>query len=195
MRSFLQQKWIRWLLISVVFIGSVAAIIELSLFIESSKQAQILVQNYGYAGVTLIAFVTGLNILIPIPPAAFIPIFVAGGLAMPWVVVYLVIGTTVADMIAYGVGRMGRMYVTSRYPTTYARVRALREKHIHWMPWFVLIYASIVPFPNEAFLVPFGVMGVRWYTFIVPLLVGTVLYHSLTVLGISNVFLYIVDSM
>lgn len=172
------------LLIGAAFI----AVLYAATHILDSSEAQALVQQYGYLGVVVIAFIGGLNLFVPIPAPTFTPIFLAGGLSLPWIVFWLVIGTTIADLVAFFFGRVGRLYITDRYPKTYAQLRRLRENHVHYIPWFVLGYASFVPFPNEAFLVPLGILGIRLRTFVIPLIVGSAVYHTLVALGVSNIF-------
>lgn len=118
------------LLIGVVF----AAVLYVATQILNSQEAQALVQQYGYLGVVVIAFIGGLNLFVPIPAPTFTPIFLAGGLSLPWIILWLVIGTTLADLLAFFFGRLGRLYVTSQYPKTYAYLRALRKNHVHYIP-------------------------------------------------------------
>ena len=172
------------LLISTVFIG----VLQLASYVLDNAEAQALIQKYGYLGVLIIAIIGGLNFLVPIPAPTFTPIFLAGGLSLPWIIVWLVIGTTIAELLGFGFGKLGKLYVTDQYPKTYARLESLRQNHIHWIPWFVLGYASFVPFPNEAFLIPLGILGIRLRTFILPLIVGSAVYHTLVALGVSNIF-------
>jgi len=50
---------------------------------------------------------------------------------------------------------------------------------------FVGVYATVVPLPNEAILIPLALAGVSWRLLIVPLLVGALLIQTLLVAGIS----------
>lgn len=174
------------LFISLVFIG----ILQLSSYILDSTEAQALVQQYGYLGVLVIAIIGGLNFVVPIPAPTFTPIFLAGGLSLPWIIMWLVIGTTIADLIGFFFGKLGKLYVTKQYPKTYARLASLRENKVRYIPWFVLGYAAFIPFPNEAFLIPLGILGIRLRTFILPLIVGTTIHQGLLAIGVSNIFTY-----
>lgn len=183
-----KRRALKGLGLVVLVVSAFIAVLYAATYILDSSAAQALVQQYGYLGVVVIAFIGGLNFIIPIPAPTFTPIFIAGGLSLPWIIFWLVVGTAIADLLAFYFGRAGRLYVTDAYPKTYEKLRELRTKNIRYIPWFVLGYASFVPFPNEAFLIPLGLLGVRLRTFILPLLVGSAIHQTLIALGVSNIF-------
>jgi membrane protein DedA with SNARE-associated domain len=156
--------------------------------VEQSTVAQGLVASFGYLGVLFIAIIAGLNAIIPIPAATFVPIFIAGGLVMPFIIAMLALGTIIADLVGYYLGRYGSTYVTMHYPRTYAKIKQLHETHSVWLPWFVLIYASFVPFPNEAYLIPFGILGIPLRIWILPVIIGAIIYQTLSAYGVENIF-------
>jgi membrane protein DedA with SNARE-associated domain len=170
--------------------GAFVLTLILARLVEQSEIAHQLVQSFGYAGVLIIAIIAGLNALVPIPAATFVPVFLAGDLTMPLIIATLAAGTVIADIASYFLGRFGRDTVSERYPRTCARFRDLHEKHTRWLPYAVFAFAAFVPFPNEAFLVPFGVLGVSLWRFIVPVILGAIVYQTLAAYGVENIFRY-----
>lgn len=158
--------------------------------VEKSTVAQELVATFGYLGVLVIAVVAGLNALVPVPAATFVPIFLAGGLSMYLIIATLVAGTIIADLIGFYVGRFGSTFVTEHYPRTYERIKSLHENNSRWLPLFVFGYAAFIPFPNEAYLIPFGILGIPLRRFIVPVMLGATVYQTLASYGVENVFRY-----
>ena len=144
--------------------------------------------SYGYLAVLLIALVAGLNAVVPVPAATFVPVFTEAGLEFPFIILMLVIGTTIADMIGYALGRVSRDYVEEKYPRTYLRLRAIHDRNQRWMLPAIAFYAAFVPLPNELILIPLALMGFRLRTILVPLIIGTTINQTLLAYGFGSVF-------
>ena len=164
------------------------AIIEATSFVHTDSGVQSLIAQYGYVGILVMAIIAGMNIFVPIPAATFTPIFAAAGLWMPLIVLMLIIGTTIADIAGYTIGRLGKEFTSEHYPRTYARIFSLNERNHALLLPFIFIYSAFVPFPNEAFLIPLALVGVRLRTFILPLILGTTVNQILFAYGIQNIF-------
>lgn len=172
------------LVLVVVLVGALFA----AEAVEQNDLAQELVQRFGYSGVALLAVIAGLNALVPIPAATFVPVFLAGGLILPLIAAALTIGTIIADLIGFYLGRFGSRFVTIHYPQTYERFKNLHEHNSRWLPVFVLLYATFVPFPNEAYLIPFGILGVPLKRFILPMMLGAAIHQTALAYGVGNIF-------
>ena len=172
------------ILITAVWVSS----LFLANFVARNEIAQELVGNFGYIGVTIIAIVSGLNILVPVPAAAFVPIFTAAGLWLPFIIAALVIGTTIADLVGYYFGRWSKSFIESHYPRTYTRIKVLDERHHNWILPTVFLYAALLPFPNEAIIIPLALLGFRFRTFLWPLVAGTIINQTALAYGATNIF-------
>lgn len=182
------KNWSRFLLTSVLLLVTLTGVFHLAQFIVEDTTAQTLVQNFGYWGVLLVSYIAGLNAIVPVPAGSFVPIFVAGGLAMPLIITMLVIGTFLADMTAYFAGLLGRKIATNKYPRLIHYSTILKEKNKFYVVLGVFLYATFSPLPNELILVPLALMGTPLLLLVPPLLVGTILYQSAFALGITELF-------
>jgi Predicted membrane protein len=106
-------------------LGIVALSFVLADYIRTNDVAQGLVQTLGYAGVFIIAFLFNLNLVLPIPPASFLPVFTAAGLNFWLSILTITAGTLVADFVGYAVGSLSRKAVANRFPQTVTRVEAI----------------------------------------------------------------------
>lgn len=176
-------------LITALILGFVSAAFYLAGYVEQHDTAKEIVNQFGYVGVIVVALVAGLNAVVPVPAATFVPVFLAAGLTMPLIIVSLVIGTTIADLIGYQLGRWGKRLVSKQYPRTHDRIQALQERHRKLLIPFVFCYSAFVPFPNEAIMIPLALSGVHLRIFIIPLVLGTVINQSLLAYGVNNIFL------
>jgi membrane protein YqaA with SNARE-associated domain len=157
---------------------------------EAVKQA---VAMYGYIGVFLVAFVSGLNLVVPIPATAFIPLFLEAGLVFSVSVMVMSAGMTVADGIAYAFGFLGRTaYATVQgNGKAIRRLEAIRRRHRHGPLLALLAFASFVPLPNEVMVIPLGVLGYR-PTYILPIVfVGNIIFNTLYASGIVRLFQFV----
>lgn len=158
----------------LVFIG----VFLISDSLAQNEQVAVAVQEFGYFGVVIVAVIAGLNVIVPIPAATFTPIFTAAGLAIPFIVISLALGTLIADFTGYLLGSVSRSMVDKRYPKMqqfFSELKTNREKLI--VP-VIFLYAAFAPFPNEALLVPLGLAGVRFNTIIIPLILGNLINQS-----------------
>lgn len=191
MRKFLNaRKVIHASILLTAFVAALVTSFYIAKAVEDSDVAQQMVAEVGYLGVLIIAVIAGVNALVPVPAATFIPIFTAGGLSLHITVATLVAGTIIADLIGFYLGRFGSTFVVEHYPKTYARFAKLHEDNSRWLPVFVFLYAAFVPFPNEAYLIPFGVIGIPLKRFIIPLILGASVYQALAAYGVQNIFQY-----
>lgn len=191
MREYLTFKKVLGL---TVFLLGVVAIMVASFFfadyVASSSGAQTVISQFGYLGVIVISFIAGFNIILPVPPATFVPIFLAAGLTMPIIIACLVAGTLIADLAGYLIGTWGRGVIEDNYPKTTRLFTKIRDQHYHLIAPLVFLFAAFVPLPNEAFVIPLAMMSVPVRNFIVPLVLGTTVYHLITVYGVQNLFAY-----
>ena len=156
--------------------------------LTQDEQARQLVNNFGYLGVVVISFIAGLNAIVPVPAGSFVPIFTAAGLELPLIIIGLIIGTTLADLLAWYIGVLGRKLTIDNYPRLATFVRRVRGQHIWFVIGFVFIYASVAPLPNEVILVPLALTGIRLRVLIIPLLLGTIIYNTILALTAQSLF-------
>jgi len=147
------------------------------------------VAQYGYFGIFVAAFVSGLNFIVPVPAVAFFPLFLEVGLGYWATILLIVVGVTCADMVAYFLGRVGYNVLT-RVPNnkTLLRLVALGEKY-HWAPLGVLfLFASFAPMPNELLLVPMGFLGYRFRHIFPVVFAGNFVFNTLYSTGVLSIF-------
>ena len=168
--------------------GIVAFALWLGTLVRENEALQALVRQYGYMGIFVVAIISGFNIAVPIPAAAFIPVFVESGFSVWPVVGLIALGTTIADLAAFGVGKVGRsLLLTVRQDHIRARLDSLQLR-FPWAPMFVLfLFAAFVPLPNELLLVPFAFLGYRVWRILPPLILGNSVFNALAAFGIAGI--------
>ena len=155
--------------------------------VRTDESARAIVESYGYIGILVTAIVAGLNFVVPVPAAAFTPVFLEAGFSWFTIIALLVIGTLLADTIGYFLGRAGRQIADEDAPWV-NRMESFIEKRPRLVVPVVFLYASFMPLPNELILIPLGLAGHRFVTLILPLLLGNVVHQTLVSLGFSSVF-------
>lgn len=176
----------------ILFLGLISAALFgsflLADYIANDHTSRELIQDYGYFGILLVSFVAGLNFIVPIPAATFVPVFTAGGISLPEIILFLVLGTMAANLLSYYLGRYGGTITNSHYPTIQKKLLSLYRGKSKWLPYFVFGFAAFIPLPDEVYLIPLGIIGVKLKQFIIPLVLGTATYQTLATLGVDNLF-------
>lgn len=186
MKSRVLTITVRAVILAVV----VALIFSFARVVQENESIRNLINSYGYVGVFVISLISGFNLVVPIPAASFLPVFLEAGLKYPVTILLITLGMTMADSIAYFVGGVGKD-VLSQSPAAERRVARLikiRDQH-SWIPLaFLFIFASIAPVPNEVLLVPFAFLGYR-YLYIIPIVfAGNLIFNVLYSAGVINLF-------
>ena len=179
---------LRFAFLAVVITAVWISALYLADYVANNSMAQNLVGQFGYLGILVIAIISGVNILVPVPAASFVPIFTAAGLWLPIIILMLVVGTTIADLIGYLIGQWSREFAQEHYPRTYKKVVSLNENHHRLLIPFVFVYAALVPFPNEAILIPLALIGIRFHAILIPLILGNIINQTALAYGATNIF-------
>lgn len=161
---------------------------ELTHLVSVDTQAQMWVQQFGYWGVLLVSFLTGLSAVSPIPTGVFTPIFLEAGLWLPFIIGAMVVGTTLADLVAYFTALAGRTIALEKYPTLLRHTENLRQKNRWYIIIGMTIWAAAVPLPNELPLIACALIGIRLRLLLLPLMAGTLVFHSLFSFGTLRLF-------
>lgn len=178
------KTWLHFAAVAVIF----ALGIWLGHLATANGAVRSLVADYGYIGIFIVAIVSGFNIAIPVPAIAFLPAFLASGLDFWTVITVITVGVSLADCIAFLLGRTGRKLVPAKYTGTIRKLERIRERY-HWAPLaLLLVWATIAPLPNEVIVIPLGLMGYRLYHIVPMVIVGNFIFNTLTGLGILTVF-------
>ena len=160
--------------------------------IQNNSTAAEIVGNYGYFGAFIISIIGGLNLVVPVPAVAFLPVFLESGLNFWFLILIMGIGVTLADSVAFFVGKLGHEFAHhAGHGASLRWVRHVRERH-PLAPFFAAFFFSVfVPLPNEILMVPLGFLGYR-FVYIFPIvLVGNLFFHLLYAtgtLGILHIF-------
>lgn len=147
-----------------------------------------LVAGYGYSGIFVVAVISGFNLAVPVPAASFIPVFTAAGLNF-WVTVAIIaIGVTLADSIAYLIGKTGHQLVSAQNSGLSAYLEKLRARHSWWPIALLYLFAAFVPIPNEVLVIPLAFAGYKISHLLPALLLGNATFNILAGLGVINLF-------
>lgn len=172
--------------LKIALIALVAALaVGAGIWISGNGAAIEAVQRFGYFGVAAIAFISGFNVIVPIPAAVFLPVFLGGGLELPQTVIAMSIGMTMADTLAFLLGYHGRTAIeNTKVKRMCRKLDALREKWSYAPVIAMFFYAMLVPFPNEVMALPLGLMGYKLRTVIIPLFLGNIVFNFILTRGV-----------
>lgn len=162
--------------------------IYLTNHVTNDLSAQQFIQQFGYIGIFLISFITGLSLISPVPAATFSPIFTAGGISLFTTITLAVIGTMCANFISYFIGRLGHDFTNTHYPKIQKKIFSIYLEKRVLLPYLVFGFTAFIPIPDEVYLIPLGVIGVKIREFILPLFLGTVFFQTVTAFGFHNIF-------
>ena len=158
--------------------------------LSSNIQLRNVITSAGIFGPILVALVSGLNPLLPMPPSTFAPLFIESGFSPALVIAGFVIGTTVADSIGYFIGWIGSGYANRSYPEYTERISRFLFDHHHWVLPVTFLYFTFAPLPNEIILIPLALSGYHYRILIIPIIIGNIIHHTLLVLGYQTVFTF-----
>lgn len=172
----------------VVFVLIVMLALWLSAIARDNLAIQNMVSDYGYVGVFIAAVFSGFNLVVPVPVIAFLPLFVVSGLSQ-WITIALIIlGVTIADMLAYYLARMGKHLSPSSLENKTRGISMFLDRHRRLSLVSLFIFAAIIPLPNEILVLPMAFLGYRLLSLFIPVLLGNTVFNTLSMLGVVNIF-------
>ena len=155
--------------------------------IESPRVPGLLAAG-GYFGVFVFSFINGCIIFVPIVTASFVPALVASGLEVLPLILIITLGMTLADSVAFFLGRLGRAQVLASNGRLASFLATAGAKH-SWLPLVVVaLWAAFVPLANEVILFPVGLLGYRAHQVIPMLVLGSLTLNTLFSLGFLGIF-------
>jgi len=174
---------------STLLVAFIIAAFYLARIAQENEPVRMLVADYGYVGIFVTSVVSGFNLVVPIPAIAFLPLFLESGLSFALIILFISAGVTLADTVAYFIGRAGRHImshsVEERVLVNLERVRA----RYHWAPITVLfLFAAFAPLPNEIVMVPLGLLGYRLLTVLPVAVAGNLVFNALYATGTIGLF-------
>lgn len=173
----------------IIALAIIVVAFWLAQYIKDSEFARGVVGSYGYIGVFVISFISGLNLIVPVPAFSFVPLFLESGLTIWMIIVVMTIGMAFADSIAYFIGYSGRKLAkTWGTGKTFKHLDVLQHRY-YWGPVVILfLYATLVPFPNELILIPLGFLGYKLRHLFLPYFAGNLIFNTFASFGIVNLF-------
>lgn len=137
----------------------------------------------GYPGLFLAAAISGFNVLVPVPVAGFTPALTSAGYDPIWVIVVFSLGMSVGDFAGYVLGMLGRNASGRRAPRWVETLHGWSvDRPIAFMA-AIFLYASLVPMPNELFVIPLAFARVAWHRLLIPIGFGHIVLNSLIFAG------------
>ena len=172
----------------IALIGVIIFAFYLARVAQESEFLRNAVADYGYIGILIIAFISGFNLFIPVPAVAFIPLFLESGLNFLIIISLVTLGVTLADSIAYWIGRLGHTIFFKLDSKVFNIIQNLREKY-HRAPFIILfLFAAFMPLPNEILVIPLGAMKYSFKYIFLSVLAGNFLFNFLYTMGIIEIF-------
>jgi len=179
---------IEFLALFALMVSIIMSAFYLAEYIGTNDATRVLVEKFGILGIIAVAFVGGLNLVVPVPAATFTPLFVAANFSMLTIISALVIGTLLADLLGYQIGKWGKRSTEVHFPKFHNWLVSLKKKHHHLILPGIFLYSAFIPLPNETILIPLGLMGYRYWTIALPLFLGTLVNQLLYAYGFVSIF-------
>lgn len=146
----------------VILIAVLVAAVWVATSIGEYETLRMLVAQWGYPALFLIAVISGFSLIAPVPAVAFVPLVVAAGLNFWIALLIVVVGMTVGDGFGIFLGHTGRGVVDEWVEVRWLqRVERLITRWKIKPEFLAFLYAAFVPLPNELLLVPLSFLGRR----------------------------------
>lgn len=156
---------------------------------HENETIRAVVASYGYVGLLAVAFLSGFNLAVPVPAVAFLPLFLQSGLSFWPSIILIAVGTSLADVVAYFIGRAGRHAVHHfSHDGFVARLEHVRHRYPALPVVLLFCFVSFVPLPNEILVTPLGFLGYRIRRLLPVIFIGNMVFNLLYAAGIMTLF-------
>lgn len=177
----------------LIFQGiGLALVIGLAIYLghiaRESEEIRQAVSSYGYAGVLVVAMISGFNLVVPVPAASFMPLFLESGLHYWTTLAIITAGMTIADTVAYFLGNMGRTAVSESTENKFLnKLKKIHNDHKYAPLIILFFFAAFAPLPNEVLLIPFGFLGYKLRHVLPIVFLGNAVFNMLYTKGLTSI--------
>lgn len=180
-----KKLFLRLVVVLVLFAAAVWGAVSIS----ENASVQEIVARFGYGGLLAFAFVSGFNVIVPIPLVSFVPVFLASGLAFWPTVLTMTVGMTLGDVLGFFIGDTGRKLADPAMGESKMLRAIARFQNTHPLAPYVLLflYASLAPTPNELVVIPLSFAGFKLRYMLPVMLLGNGVFNTLASLGVRAV--------
>lgn len=177
------RRSLKWAWRGLLCVAMMALIVTCNRYVMGHPEIAGQLQAMGYPGLFIVAAISGFNVLVPLPVAGFTPALTSAGYD-PWTVVLVFsLGMSVGDVAGYLLGWWGRHASGVRVPKFVQTLQQWSEEKPLLFMAAIFLYASIVPVPNEVFVIPLAFARVAWHRLLIPVACGHLVLNSLIHLG------------
>jgi len=167
----------------------VSGMFYLANLVQENEALRETVVAYGYPGILIVSLISGFNLAVPIPAISFLPLFMESGLDFWTTIIVITIGVTIADTIAYFLGRFGFELTSGISEGKIFKKLASIHKQYPWGPPLLLFFfAALAPLPNEVLVIPMGFLGYRFIHIFPAVLLGNFIFNLLYSTGVITIF-------
>ena len=143
MPSLLKTVWKP--ICKIIFVALIVGVaLWLAIVAQQNSFIKDFVYEFGYIGVLVTSFVSGLNLVFPLPVTSFVPLFIESGLNF-WITMFVItVGLSIADSVAYVIGHSGRELATKwGEKKLFKRLDAIRANYPR-IPLIILFFYSFL---------------------------------------------------
>lgn len=179
----LRRRVVKWAFRVLVLAFVIALIVAANRYVAAHPEFGARLHELGYPGLFVAAAISGFNVLVPVPVAGFTPALQSIGFDPFWVIIVFSLGMSVGDSVGYLLGLLGRNASGRKAPRFVETLhRWSVERPIAFMA-AIFLYASLVPMPNELFVIPLAFARVAWHRLLIPVGLGHIVLNSLIFAG------------
>ncbi len=164
---------------ALIFIILIIAWSILLNYISPSEILESIGVHNGYIIVLIGGFLGGVSLFFPFPSYLLVLTFGAAGLNPILLGVTAALGVMFGESTSYLVGHASYRVLPSNW---HGKINKFNQWLMHKPPWAISLLLFIVgsiPFPNDYFLVPLGLVGYPFRKTIIPLALGNLTYNIL----------------
>lgn len=180
----------RYLWKAAALITVLAAVFWLTARALENPELVAFIADYGYLGIFVVAVVSGFSLLVPVPAASFASLLVEAGLSLSLVLIIITVGMTIGDCIGFLIGKAGRSLSGDEVKRHrwVGKLERMASRN-RFSPSIILFtYAAFIPLPNELVVTPLSFLGMRFWQFFLPVLLGNALFNSMVAAGFMSIF-------
>lgn len=174
------------------FVITIVVIVLIAWFNKWAITNDIVVEftrRFGYWGAFFSSFLSGFNVIVPIPIIGFYPFFIEAGLNSFLIILLVSLGMVGGDMLGYLFGSIGRnvWQEKKKHNKFFKKVESIHNKYPKSLLFILFIYASFVPLPNELIVVPMAFLGYKFKHMIPLVMLGNVVFNTLVAFGFVQI--------
>ncbi len=162
----------------IILILLIASWSMLLIYISPEELVEVIGVSNSYLVLIIGGFLGGISLFIPFPNYLLVFTFGAAGLTPIFLGLSAALGAMLGESTSYLVGHASHLLLTEKWQKRVIKLNNWLVRTPYWLVFIVFVLLGSLPLPNDFLMVPLGLARYRFWSVIIPVGIGNIIFNT-----------------